>query len=305
MTEIIKYSNNNNTYLRLNIGKQIYNIYGYSRAGSKTCIIIQDLNIVFDYGYADERAYSMNNKLISHGHMDHIGALHTDYSTRRMNNLEKTTRYIMPMQCIKPYKMLVSAYSHMNIGRCNENINILSKLSNIELIDADSCVAGLSSNKFHLENEIYFTSYEMDHRVKSYGYIIYRKSKRLKAEYIGLDWTKIKELKENNVELTNDHYEPLIGYTGDTTINGVLKHPEFLSVPLLIMECTGFEKDDIIECRLGEHIHIDDINENYNKFNNIKIILFHFSQKYKNVEQIEYYIKKLDEKFQKKIRLFY
>lgn len=301
MDEIINYSNNKNTFLRLNVDKQVYNISGYSRAGLKTCIIMQDLNIVFDYGYADERAYSMTNKLISHGHMDHIGALHTDYSSRRLNNLEKMVKYIMPLQCIKPYKMLVSAYSHMNIGKCETYINMINKLSDTDIIGAEEC----TDIKVHLENELYCTSFEMEHWVKSYGYIIYRKSKRLKEEYKDLDWKKIKELKNNGIELSYEHYEPLVGYTGDTTIEGVLLHKEFLSVPLLIMECTGFKKEDIIECQIGKHIHIDDINKNYKMFNNKKILLFHFSQKYRDISEIEFFINKLDDNFKKNIRLFY
>lgn len=300
MEDKVSYSDNSNTYLKLKVKKQYYNLHGYSRAGSKTCIICPDLNIVFDYGYADERAYSMRTKLISHGHCDHIGALHTDHSSRRLNHLENNTRYIMPLQCINPYKMLVSAYSHMDIGRYTNQINMITTLLNTELVAAEMC------NKYHLENNIYCSAFEMDHKVKSFGYIIYRKSNRLKAEYIGLEPKEIINLKKTEgIILTEEHYEPLVGYTGDTTINGLIKNPDFFSVPLLIMECTGFSSDDIIECQLGYHTHIDDIARETKRFNNEKIVLFHFSQKYKDVKKLEDKVSLLDDDLQDKIRLFY
>ena len=71
----IKYSTTNNgeTYLKMLVGSQTYTIRGYSRAGLRTSILIDEINVVFDMGYANDRAFSFDNKLISHGHTDHIG----------------------------------------------------------------------------------------------------------------------------------------------------------------------------------------------------------------------------------------
>ena len=117
----IKYSTTNNgeTYLKMLVGSQTYTIRGYSRAGLRTSILIDEINVVFDMGYANDRAFSFDNKLISHGHTDHIGALYTDYCARQLYNVNKPNLIIMPKQCIKPFTMISSAISEMNCGNQN------------------------------------------------------------------------------------------------------------------------------------------------------------------------------------------
>lgn len=276
--------------------KNEYHVYGYSRAGHQTSIIIDNIDIQFDCGYMNRKSCNITNKLISHGHLDHICSLPFDYNYRKLNSkINKIVKYIIPKQCINPYKMIVSAYSHMNCNK-NENINLLENLKDTIIISTEECI----NNKIHLSNDFYCSSFEMDHKIRSYGYIIYRRSKRLKQFYKDLSKYEIINLKKNNIEITEDHYEPLIGYTGDTTINGVLQYDIFLNVPFLIMECTGFDDEDKDICFLGKHIHIENIKENYNKFNNEKIMLFHYSQKYHDKNELIEYIKNYE-----KLILFY
>lgn len=288
----IKYSTENNgeTYIKLQVGPHQYTLRGFSRAGLRTCITIDELNIVFDMGYANERAFSFDNKLISHGHTDHIGALHIDYCARKLFNINKQKLVIMPKQCIKPFKMIASAVSEMNCGKSGENIKIFDTLIETSIVESESCELEYSNliGNSNSKSEFWVKSFLMDHKVKSYGYIIYRKSRKLKSEYSGLDGPEIIKLKQRIGEqnLTTDVFTPLVGYTGDTTINGVIKHYEFLSVPLLIMECTGFASDDNCDCCDGKHIHINDIILHNELFSNKKIVLFHFSQQYRDFESL-------------------
>lgn len=287
------------THLTIVVNKNTYNLYGYSRGGDRTCIVIPELDVVFDYGYAEHKAVPINNKLISHGHIDHIGSLHTDHYFRWSNKIQCKQKYIMPEQCIVPYKMVVSGFAHMNGGKKGQ-INMIDILKNIDVINSESC----ENNMIQLTNDYYCKSYLMDHRITSYGYIVYKKSKKLKLEYVGLDKTEYIALKKSGIEITEDIYSPIVGYTGDTSIDGVLKNTEFFNVPLLLIECTGFCKEDV-KNRLDNHIHIDDIYNNMNLFNNEKIVLYHISPKYRNIEEITCCLDKFDDKFIKKIELFY
>jgi hypothetical protein len=61
------------------------------------------------------------------------------------------------------------------------------------------------------------------------------------------------------------------------------------------MECTGFFSDDIGDVKCGYHIHLNDIIKNQGMLQNEKILLFHFSQKYKTIDSIAQYIYILDE----------
>jgi Metal-dependent hydrolases of the beta-lactamase superfamily III len=201
----------------------------------------------------------------------------------------------MPQQCIQPYMMIAAAFSEMNCGKSGNIIKPLQKLVNTNLVASQNCIdTPLSGNSSNM-----VTAYMMDHKVESYGYIIKRVTKRLKPEYMNLSQMEIIKVKSkvgaNN--MTEPFHTNMIGYTGDTTIDGVLHNSEFLNVPLLIMECTGFSKEDKAETKQGKHIHIDDIIMNLDKFNNMKVVLFHASQKYKKLEDIQDYIKDLPDKF--------
>ena len=287
------------SHLKLNINKCIYNIYGYSRGGEKTCIVIPELDVVFDFGYVESKAIPINNKLISHGHIDHIGSLHTDHYFRWSNKILKQQQYIMPEQCMNPYKMVISGFAHMNNGKIGK-INMITELKNITLTSSENCI----DNMTPLTNEYYCKSFLMDHRIVSFGYIIYRKSKKLKPEYIGLNKSDYIELKKSGIEITNEIYSPVVGYTGDTSINGLLNNIDFFDVPILLMECTGFDQDDI-DIRLDNHIHLNDIYEHKNKFNCQKIILYHISPKYKNLDYLLSCLSVFDDDFKSKIEIFY
>jgi ribonuclease Z len=291
----LKYSINNNgeTFLKIKVGPQYYTIRGYSRAGLKTCILIDEFNVCLDMGYSNDRAFSYDNKLITHGHNDHIGALHFDSCARKLYNIEKAKLLIMPKQCINPFKLITTAVSEMNCGKSGENIKIFDSLLQTNLIESEYC----ETNYQHLvgslktASEYVVKSFVMDHKIKSYGYIIYRLSRRLKPEYRELSGKENMEIRKQigNENMTDPYYTPLLGYTGDTTIKGVLDNKEFLNVPVLIMECTGFSPSDKNYCVDGKHIHWDDIVL-YNKyFSNQKIVLFHFSQQYKSIDDILHY----------------
>jgi len=215
----------------------------------------------------------------------------------------------MPKQCIKPFKMIASAVSEMNCGKSGENIKIFDSLLLTNIVESEYC----ESNFQHLigcskpVSEYAVKSFVMDHKIKSYGYIIYRQSKKLKFQYQGLTGNQIMEIKkeigDNN--LTETVYTPLLGYTGDTTIQGLITNPEFLKVPLLIMECTGFSPDDKFDCINGKHTHWDDIIDNYKILKNEKIVLFHFSQKYRSIDEIHHFTHHSTEELNDKVIFFF
>lgn len=303
----IKYSNENNgeTFIKLKIDKQHYTIHGYSRAGLKTCILVDEFNVVFDMGYANDKAFSYDNKLISHGHIDHIGSLHYDHPSRKLFNINKPRLYIMPEQCIKPFKMMISTISELNCGKSGENIKVFDNLILTDILPSEYFINNYCDliGRTIYKSEYVIRTFLMDHKIKSYGYIIYRKTNRLKKEYSLLNQEEIIRLKESKIIITEEYYKPLIGYTGDTTINGL--NEELFNVPLLLMECTGFSDDDIQYTKNGKHIHFNDIIENKDKFKNNKIILFHFSQQYRELTDILKYTDKASEDLKDKIIYFF
>ena len=287
MTSII-YSYNNNGITNCNIGQ--FSIQGYSRAGIMTYFIIPSLNLVFDAGMMNPLASAQDNILISHGHMDHCGGIHTSHSSRLMNENDTMRQIIMPEQCIVPFQVISAAFSEMNRGRNTKNIKPLQNMLNTHVIESEKSLHNLVPL---INTTRYFVkAHLMDHGITSYGYTIFLQSRKLKKEYHGLDGNAIKEIKKQigNENLTDVCYQSVVSYTGDTTIAGVLAYPELLNAPILIMECTGFSPEDKKRTKEGKHIHWDELIEHHEKFMNNKIVLFHFSQQYKTMEDLQQYI---------------
>ena len=50
-------------------------IIGYSVAAEETVVAIPQLDVCFDIGKAPEQIISINNVLLTHGHMDHAAGI--------------------------------------------------------------------------------------------------------------------------------------------------------------------------------------------------------------------------------------
>jgi ribonuclease Z len=305
MTTILySYNTTGTTSIRFKAFKQEWYFEGFSRAGLETTIICPQLNITFDAGRMSPLAAAQDNILISHGHMDHIGSLHFGHSSRKLNNNIKHRMIMMPNQCIEPCKHIAAAFSEMNCGRNTNKIHPIEHMVNTTIIPCEKI--DTIENMMELINTGSYCvkSILMDHKVKSYGYIVYRKSQRLKPEYTQLTGKEIKHIKETVGNITNDHFEPMLSYTGDTSISGLHMNPEVFTVPILIIECTGFSMDDHMITKKGKHIHWDDILEIIPLFKNEKIILFHFSQQYKTIDDIMPFIQSAPVDFLEKVIFF-
>lgn len=122
------------------------------------------------------------------------------------------------------------------------------------------------------------------HRVPSQGYALYSiKKGSLLSEYSNLNGIELQELKKRGATITSPDIPQLeIVYTGDTTIE-FLNLPEnsfILHAPVLVMELTYIDGERSKAQTYG-HIHLDDIIDNANLFENIgEIIFVHFSQRY-------------------------
>jgi ribonuclease Z len=117
--------------------------------------------------------------------------------------------------------------------------------------------------------------------VASVGFIVYDVRRKLKEEYQGLPGEKIRDLRQAGEEVTHEVRFPIVCYTGDTSSEGLDNHPDVYKAKILITEMTFFRpehrKDKI---RKFGHMHLDDILEREDKFENELIIVSHFSTRY-------------------------
>ena len=286
-------------------------IRGRSTGGCETCIVVNELSLAFDMGYNVDKIESIKNVCISHGHIDHIGCLQYAHATRMLNNNMNRWQTIMPETYIAPYKVLATAVSSLARGgyptlfeKCTfasddnetETIKPFTKLL-CEFVPAEEC-----QRTELVDNPKYFIkAYKMKHKITSYGYIVYETRMKLKKEYVGMKGKEIQILRSTGVHIQDIIDIPLIAFTGDTCFSSVLENKDFMRADILIMECTHFNDSTVENAILHGHIHFQQFVDNIGKFDNKWIILCHFSQKYRKIDDIKDYLKVLSEEQQKRI----
>ncbi len=260
---------------------------GQSVAGIRSCITCPQLGVVFDAGIMFRKATHQSIVLVTHGHADHSGSLHMHAFERRCKRLSTPT-YWMPEVCRGMFDESYISQKYLNYGVTRDSsyepiLNYTQFCGEIMKIHADRSIRELPTI----------------HTVPSQGYCIYETKKKLKPEFIGLSSKQIIEIKNTGVPITNETTKPITAYTGDTTIEGVLQHEDFLNADILIMECTYIMDDmeDSLEyAKDRKHIHEKHIVDNAHLFNNKNIILTHVSERYKN-DAICNAVKRIQEAF--------
>jgi len=112
----------------------------------------------------------------------------------------------------------------------------------------------------------------------------------LKLEFQNLSGDKIRDLRLNGTEVSEEHRYPLVGYLGDSSPEGLDRNPDLLRAKILITELTFLAPDHRKEkIHKHGHMHLDDLVERVDQFQNEKIIAAHFSTRY-HPRQIEQWV---------------
>ena len=244
-------------------------IEGYSRAAVHSFWRIPEYKLGFDLGAQPWSFMGTPNWFISHTHMDHILTLPAYVARRRMMLMDPPTIYL-PEEGVGAVKQLLSVFSSLDRGRLPCNLIGLKPGDAVEL-----------------SREIVVFAHRTYHTVPSLGYTVWERRKKLKPEYAELTGPEIRDLNISGVEVSNEIRIPRVAYLGDSTPKGLDANPEMYQADVLIMEMTFVAKEHKKEAtKKFSHIHIDDVVNRRDLFQNEVIIASHFSSRY-NEREIE------------------
>lgn len=248
-----------------------YPVEGLSIGGHETCIIFPSLKLSFDIGRCPQRAIAQDFLFISHAHMDHIGGLPMYVATRGLYGMKPPT--IIVPKCIKEVvEELFEVHRKMDQSELKNN-----------LIGLDV------GEELHIRRDLKVKAFRTYHRIPSQGYVVYSVKQKLKQEYLGRSATEIKMLKSSCVEITDTLIEPQVAFTGDTTSDFIVDSTniDVLRAKILVMESTFLDESITVEhARDYGHIHLSEIINQAEKFENKAILLIHFSARY-TVKEIQ------------------
>ncbi len=238
-----------------------FTITGYSVAGEETVVAIPELDVCFDIGKAPDQVISINNVMLTHGHIDHASGLGY-YLSHRLFCGQKYGTIYAPADIIEPIHRIVDAWGVLDGSK----------------IEAD-IVPVNPGDEFYIRRDLLVRVFKTVHNRSSVGYSIIETRKKLKPEYFGLKGSELLALKKDRVQIDYRLEVPLVTYTGDTS-DADYSHLDYVrDSKVLIIECTFFEQEHKDRAKAGKHIHIDNLAAVLEKLNNEKIVLIHFSQR--------------------------
>ncbi|HMV43626.1 MAG TPA: MBL fold metallo-hydrolase [Leptospiraceae bacterium] len=260
---------------------------GISEGGIRTSISIPRYSLLFDIGGIPHEKIHMENVLVTHGHLDHAAGIPYYISQRSLQKLKAPNIYVNEAM-YENTKKIIELYSE--IEGFSYNYNLISTPTNKE---------------FSLTANTFFKAYQTTHRIPSQGYTIFEKVKKIKSEYASLSSAEIVQLKSKGENLTEEKSLPLVSFSGDTQIEYVLEHKDVRESKILFLECTYVDDDRNVErARAWGHTHLDEIMAHAKEFKNEKIVLIHFSKRYKHSYIKDMIRKKTPESLKGRIHCF-
>ena len=105
--------------------------------------------------------------------------------------------------------------------------------------------------------------------------------KKLKSAYTEWEGARIAEAKRAGVDLFDDAERLELCYATDTLLRVLDTNPSMLQSRVLILECTFYdERKSLSDSRAGCHVHLDELIEVADRFENEHLVLMHTSQIY-------------------------
>lgn len=269
----------------IKIGNTKWTLSGTSLAGIRTSFYCPELKILLDAGH--QNFNRVTDIFITHCHADHIASLPL-IILENINNKLTTSIYCNSVSQIFLENMidsfLMCNYSSNKIPKNYYNFIPLNPIETLSI-------------KLNGQNLI-VKSFFSDHRVPTLSYGFIEKKNKLKDEYIGLDGKEIVKLKKDGVVITNTIEINKMVFCGDTTSEIFKNNPDILNFESIVIECTFFESDEILNAKERKHMHWESLKKVIIENPEVNFYLIHISARYTNIEELrQKYLKGINNVF--------
>jgi len=241
-------------------------VSGVSVGGVYTSLHVPEFDVIFDIGIAPRSFVGASKLLISHGHADHVGSLGSLIGLRGLARLPAPTVYL-PEEIRSDVAEAVAALSRTQ--RRPLEVPFVSMVPGVDVACAD----------------LWLRPFRTLHGVPSLGYAFVRKVQKLKDEFLALPANEIVARKSAGLELFRQEERVELAYVTDSLIDVLDREPWLLQAKVLILECTFVDQSKSrAEAREKMHVHLDEIIERADTFDNEALVLMHFSQSHQPSE---------------------
>jgi ribonuclease Z len=119
------------------------------------------------------------------------------------------------------------------------------------------------------------------HRVACQGYALVQSKRRLRRDLAGLSEHAIRDLRATGEDVSEVSESVEVAFTGDTLVEVVERQPLVRAARVLIIEVTFLDdRVPVAKARGKGHVHLDEVVERAELFQNEAILFTHFSARY-------------------------
>lgn len=240
-----------------------YTISGVSLAGIHTSLFVRELGLLFDAGIALRSTAAAQHVFLSHGHADHSGAFVSLLGIRGL------------MRMPAPRVFLPAEIADQTLAA----LGLFSQIQRHELsIESERLLPG---DERDLGSQLHVRAFRTHHSGPSLGYQFFRRVPKLRPEYMNLAGPEIADRRRRGEDLFRQEERLELAYATDTLVRVLDTMPSLLTTRVLILECSFLDERKSIEsAHAGGHIHLDELLERADTFQNEALVLMHFSQMY-------------------------
>lgn len=237
---------------------------GGSRAGEGTLLMLPQLRLALDVGRPHRALPAMTTVLVSHGHVDHVGALAYWASQRSLNRLGAAT-VLAPSAVADDVAGLLELHARLE-----------------EVPPYPVTVTGLGAGDRHpLRKDMVLEAFATDHRVPTIGLTLWWTRSRLRPELAGRPPAEIAARRSAGETVTVEVATRLLSYGADSGV-GLLAGPGApFDAEVVILECSFFRPADRDRARLYGHLHLTDLVAAADRLRCRHLVLLHASRRHR------------------------
>lgn len=244
-----------------------FDIQGEAISGFASVIALVNDGVCLDIGTVTPASLQCGTVLVTHGHIDHCGALVRHASIRAMQGLPKT-RYVFSRHLEPKIKALFAAWSDLQEA---EDLSAFVELCAID-----------PGERLQLRKGLFIEPFATHHRIPSQGFMLVETKEKLRPEYAHLDGAEIGRRRKAGEALTYAAEKVRLAYTGDTKASVLDAEMRVQDAAVLITEATYLSPDHGPEfAQERGHTHLSEVVERLPKLGaTTELVLTHFSARY-------------------------
>jgi ribonuclease Z len=243
-----------------------FTLEGRSRAGHETYFRIRELGVAFDIGRCPDMIVSMPHVFVTHAHLDHAAGIPFYGGQRHLQKLGQGTIHV-PSETADDVRELMAVQARLTGAMLDVSI--------VGVAVGEEVPVG----RRHLVR-----GHAATHRVAARAYELIERRHHLRDELAGTSSETIAQLRREGVAIDEEYRRSILFYTGDTDRGLLEANDAIYRAEVLLIECSFILDGHQDRAATYRHIHIDDIADFADRFENELIVLTHFSRRYSHEE---------------------